>query len=169
MTAEEFRSSQLSHLSRNARRARRLLYPGLSEVLKAQLGVGSKGTKTTTAELAARTKSSPPDGHVRRYGTVVPPGGIRCGALSAEHVDKARNAARSSSKDTLDYTSDMWFDRIMSKLSGKCAHHERATNGACASRCRTAMYDGLNLWHQNIAVFSMYIEHHTSQACSRST
>ncbi|CAM9601528.1 unnamed protein product, partial [Ectocarpus fasciculatus] len=67
MTAEEFRSSQLSHLSRKARRVRRLLYPGLSEALKAQLGVGSKGTKTTTAELATRTKSSPPDGHVRRY------------------------------------------------------------------------------------------------------
>ncbi|CAM9159174.1 unnamed protein product, partial [Ectocarpus sp. 8 AP-2014] len=67
MTAEEFRSSQLSHLSRKARRVRRLLYPGLSEALKAQLGVGSKGTRATTAELATRTKSSPPDGHVRRY------------------------------------------------------------------------------------------------------
>ncbi|CAB1120679.1 unnamed protein product [Ectocarpus sp. CCAP 1310/34] len=67
MTAEEFRSSQLSHLSRKARRVRRLLYPGLSEALKAQLGVGSNGTRATSAELATRAKPSPPDGHVRRY------------------------------------------------------------------------------------------------------
>lgn len=69
MTAEGFRSSQLRHLRRRVGRIRRLLYPGLSEALKARLGpIGgdSGGGWSTTAA------PPPPDGHVRRYVGMMP-------------------------------------------------------------------------------------------------
>lgn len=65
MTAEEFRSSQLRHLRRRVHRVRQMLYPGLSEALKARLGqVGGRAGGGSTME-----GPPPPDGHVRRYKT----------------------------------------------------------------------------------------------------
>lgn len=58
MTAEEFRSSQLRHLRRRVGRVRRLLYPGLSEAIKARLGQIGGGSTAAVPPL--------PDGHVRR-------------------------------------------------------------------------------------------------------
>lgn len=54
MTAEEFRSSQLNYLCKNIDRVRRLLYPGLSEALRSQLGDADDSTPRQ-------------DGYIRRY------------------------------------------------------------------------------------------------------
>lgn len=66
MTAEEFRSSQLRRLHRRVGRVRRLLYPGLSEALKANLGrAGAAGAWGGGGPTTS--PPPPPDGHVRRY------------------------------------------------------------------------------------------------------
>ena len=67
MTAEEFRSSQLRHLRRKVGRVRRLLYPGLSEALKANLG--RTGAAALGGDGSTASRPPPPDGHVRRCVT----------------------------------------------------------------------------------------------------
>ncbi|CAM9733729.1 unnamed protein product, partial [Laminaria digitata] len=58
MTAEEFRSSQLSYLGKNIDRVRRLLYPGLSEALRGRLGGDGGGGGSTPRRQ---------EGYIRRY------------------------------------------------------------------------------------------------------